>query len=76
VGFLEGLHSIDAEQFAHALDSLRQKQSPKPAPAPAAAPARSPATGLLLKDATLEDIVAFLHAKNIEPTFRHLIRRD
>jgi hypothetical protein len=29
--------------------------------------------GLLLKDATLEDIVRFLHSKNIEPTFRHLI---
>jgi hypothetical protein len=26
--------------------------------------------GLLLKDATLEDIVRHLHAKNIEPTFR------
>lgn len=25
---------------------------------------------LLLKDATLEDIVKFLHTKNIEPTFR------
>ncbi|MES2118267.1 MAG: hypothetical protein V4578_24080 [Pseudomonadota bacterium] len=29
--------------------------------------------GLLLKDATLDDIVRFLHAKNIEPTFRHLL---
>lgn len=29
--------------------------------------------GLLLKDATLEDIVRFLHAHNIEPTFRHLM---
>jgi hypothetical protein len=29
--------------------------------------------GLLLKDATLEDIVRFLHSKNIEPTFRHLL---
>jgi len=28
---------------------------------------------LLLKDATLEDIVRHLHAKNIEPTFRHLV---
>lgn len=28
---------------------------------------------LLLKDATLEDIVNFLHSKNIEPTFRYLI---
>jgi hypothetical protein len=29
--------------------------------------------GLLLKDATLEDIVRYLHSKNIEPTFRHLL---
>jgi hypothetical protein len=29
--------------------------------------------GLLLKDATLEDIVRFLHSKNIEPTFRHIL---
>ncbi|MFI3748300.1 hypothetical protein, partial [Citrobacter braakii] len=28
---------------------------------------------LLLKDATLEDIVKLLHSRNIEPTFRHLI---
>lgn len=39
-----------------------------PAMQPAAAP-----EGLLLKDATLEDIVRFLHSKNIEPTFRHLM---
>jgi hypothetical protein len=34
-------------------------------------PAAQP-EGLLLKDATLEDIVRHLHAKNIEPTFRFL----
>jgi hypothetical protein len=28
--------------------------------------------GLLLKDATLEDIVRHLHGQNIEPTFRFL----
>lgn len=28
---------------------------------------------LLLKDASLEDIVKLLHSRNIEPTFRHLI---
>lgn len=39
----------------------------QPAPAPVAA------EGLLLKDATLEDIVRFLQAKNIEPTFRFLM---
>ena len=71
VGFLEGLHSISAEQLRHALDAL---QPPAPAPA-VAAPALPPtaAEGLLLKDATLEDIVRHLHAKNIEPTFRHLL---
>jgi len=71
VGFLEGLHSIDAAQFAAALALLRARQKPVAAgvPTPVAAP-----PGLLLKDATLEDIVAYLHAKQIEPTFRHLIR--
>jgi hypothetical protein len=50
-----------------------------PAPAEPAIP-RAPASrataaapdGLLLKDATLEDIVRFLHEKHIEPTFRFL----
>lgn len=86
VSFLEGLHSIDAAQFSAALGSLRQQQAAAaPSAAPTAAPASAPASasastparaapaGLLLQDATLEDIVAFLHAKNIEPTFRHLL---
>ena len=67
VAFLEGLHSISDDQFQHALAVLQPPQAAateRPAPA---------ADGLLLKDATLEDIVRFLHAKNIEPTFRHLI---
>lgn len=74
-GFLEGLKSISAAQFEHAVKVLQPQ-----ARASAAAPAQTPAIartalpeGLLLKDATLEDIVAYLHAKNIEPTFRHLI---
>jgi len=47
--------------------------APSAAPAPApACPAGAP-DGLLLKDATLEDIVRHLHALNIEPTFRHLL---
>jgi hypothetical protein len=76
VAFLEGLHSIDAAQFAHALAVLRQKQGDVVVePARAAHPTHRAPAGLLLKDATLEDIVAFLHAKNIEPTFRHLIGR-
>jgi hypothetical protein len=42
--------------------------------APAKAPSRTKAApaGLLLKDATLEDIVRHLHGQNIEPTFRFL----
>ena len=44
------------------------------ADAPVEAPAAS-AQGLLLKDASLEDIVRHLHAKHIEPTFRHIIKR-
>ena len=76
VAFLEGLQSIDAVQFADALALLRQKAGTVAAvPAPAVS-AAAPPSGLLLRDATLEDIVAFLHAKNIEPTFRHLIRRN
>ncbi|WP_332876164.1 hypothetical protein [Massilia sp. S19_KUP03_FR1] len=75
VAFLEGLHSIDAAQFDAALAVLRQKQSPAPAAPARSTPAAPGAPAdLLLKDATLEDIVAFLHAKNIEPTFRHLLR--
>jgi hypothetical protein len=42
-------------------------------PPPAQPYASAAPDGLLLKDATLEDIVRFLHAKNIEPTFRHLM---
>jgi hypothetical protein len=48
-----------------------------PAQAPALAPAFGPTPapsgvpeGLLLKDATLDDIVRVLHARGIEPTFR------
>lgn len=74
---LDGLHSISDEQFQHALSLLQQspvaeQSAPPPAPVPPPAP---PADGLLLKDATLEDIIQFLHARNIEPTFRHLIRK-
>jgi hypothetical protein len=55
------LAALAAEPFAP------QPQDQAPAKAKAAAP-----DGLLLKDATLEDIVRHLHAKNIEPTFRFL----
>ncbi len=62
---LESVHSISAAQLQHALRQL----------APSAAPAASASQGLLLKDATLEEIVRHLHTLNIEPTFRHLIKR-
>jgi hypothetical protein len=67
--FLEGLHGISAVQFQHAMNLLAPAQATSTASARPVA-----AAGLLLKDATLEDIVQFLHSKQIEPTFRHLIR--
>src|SRR5471032_940382 len=71
--FLVGLRSISAAQFARALDILRSKQVATPVPHPPTQDAIAAPSGLLLKDATLEDIVRHLHAKNIEPAFRHLI---
>ncbi|MES2256943.1 MAG: hypothetical protein V4724_00420 [Pseudomonadota bacterium] len=71
--FLESAHSISETQFQHALDVLQRSHGTVPvtsAPVPERATAPD---GLLLKDATLEDIIRFLHSKNIEPTFRHLI---
>lgn len=71
VSLLERAESISPEQFAAALAQLRQRN----AGARTAATAPQPAVaqdGLLLKDATLEDIVNYLHSKNIEPTFRFL----
>ncbi len=73
LGFLEGLRSIGAGEFAGALATLRGRQAPVLVEAPAA-PAAAASEGLLLKDATLEDIVRHLHARNIEPTFRHLLK--
>lgn len=71
VAFLEGLEQISEDQLRHALALLQPPQAPV-ASAPVTAHAATP-DGLLLKDATLEDIVRFLHAKQIEPTFRHLM---
>lgn len=69
VALLAGLQSITAAQLAHAMQVLEPRDAAgAPLPAPAAVP-----QGLLLKDATLEDIVNHLHARNIEPTFRHLL---
>jgi len=69
LAFLEGLESIDKATFLDALVSLKQNDAMAEAP-PAAPPL---AAELLLKDATLEDIVRHLHAMHIEPTFRHLL---
>lgn len=73
LGFLEGLESIARTQFNDALAAMKQAEATPPVPAPV--PALPAAEGLLLKDATLEDIVRHLHALNIEPTFRHLLAR-
>lgn len=76
--FLERLESITEEEFAQALATLRRKHDA--APAAVQAPAMpSAASGvepqdLLLRDATLEDIVRHLHALGIEPTFRHVLK--
>lgn len=82
--FLEGLESIDEARFAATLArlrrapgvaSVREPAAPVPALAvqPAAQSAAQSAETLLLKDATLDDIVRYLHARNIEPTFRYLM---
>jgi hypothetical protein len=76
--FLEGLQGMTDKQFTHAIGIMHPPQGKERAhkvAEPVAAPHQAPA-GLLLKDATLEDIIRHLHAKNIEPTFRHLIPKD
>jgi hypothetical protein len=55
------------------MDTLQRRHTAvkaAPAPVPSAATPQS----LLLKDATLEDIVKHLHALGIEPTFRHALK--
>jgi hypothetical protein len=74
--FLESLHSISEEAFTHALATLLQ-QHDTPAQAavrPATSTTSTTPQGLLLQDATLEDIVRHLHAMGIEPTFRHVLK--
>jgi hypothetical protein len=73
--FLEALQSIGAAQFQHALDMLRKSHRAAPVVSSPVLEHAVDADGLLLRDATLEDIIRFLHSKNIEPTFRHLIPR-
>lgn len=71
--FLEGLHSISEAQFLRALNMLQQSHGAAPMVSGPASERTVDLDDLLLRDATLEDIVRFLHSKNIEPTFRHLI---
>ncbi len=71
--FLEDVGSVCPAVFARALAALQPVAAGAAAaavPGPAAA-----RTGLLLAEATLEDIVRHLHERNIEPTFRYLMPR-
>lgn len=70
---LESLHSISAAQLRHAFSVLEQVYGALPAVGGAVAERAPAPEGLLLQDASLDDIVRWLHAKNIEPTFRYLI---
>jgi hypothetical protein len=72
---LENLKSITESQLSNAMTMMRQSHGAHPAVSEPAAERASAPQGMLLKDATLEDIVTHLHSKNIEPTFRHLIRK-
>jgi len=72
--FLEGLVSISAEEYQQALATLQRKHAAAPAAAPTPNVSTAAPEGLLLKDATLEDIVRHLHAMGIEPTFRHVLK--
>lgn len=72
---LDHLKSISEPQFSHAMNMLQQSQGAATSVSEPVAERASAPQVLLLKDATLEDIVAHLHSKNIEPTFRHLIRK-
>ena len=74
--FLEGLRSITAKELEHALEVLGNRPGADAGgmatTAPAAAKAGATPAGLLLKDASIEDIVRHLQERNIEPTFRFL----
>ncbi|VXB73284.1 conserved hypothetical protein [Massilia sp. 9I] len=71
LAFLEGLESIGTTKLQEAMAAMHRPREAVSTLAPLAAPP----DGLLLKDATLEDIVRHLHALNIEPTFRHMLPR-
>lgn len=70
---LEGLHSISEAQLAHAIAVLQQSHGEVRAVIEQSQTRSTAPDGLLLADATIEDIVRHLHAKNIEPSFRYLI---
>jgi hypothetical protein len=84
--FREALHKLEQKQApapapvepasSAASDALAAEafvlQPSSEAPVKASARPKAAQDGLLLKDATLEDIVRHLQAKNIEPTFRFL----
>lgn len=72
--FLERLGSISTEEYQQALATLQRKHGAAPASAPSSPAVTTSNDGLLLKDATLEDIVRHLHAMGIEPTFRHVLK--
>ena len=81
LAFLEGLRRIGADQLAQALATMRRNRpvvkEEEGLPEVAASQALQRGAGeseLLLRDATLEDIVRHLHARKIEPTFRHLLK--
>lgn len=71
---LESLKSISEPQLLHAMNILQQSHSVATVAIEQVPERASAPNGLLLKDATLEDIVTHLHSLHIEPTFRHLIR--
>ncbi|MGJ9416400.1 hypothetical protein ACHAC9_01355 [Massilia sp. CMS3.1] len=76
--FLEQLESIELEQFHAAIAALQPVRPAAAVTLTAVQPGSAPqadTSELLLRNATLEDIVRHLHAQNIEPTFRHLVNR-
>ena len=77
--FLEQLETIELEQFHAAIAALQPVRAAAAVTLAAVQPGSAPqvdTSTLLLRDATLEDIVRYLHAKNIEPTFRYLLRHE
>jgi len=73
VAFLKGVQNISETQFLSAFTSLQTLSRTSPVNDIRALARLVTPDSLLLRDATLEDIISFLHSKNIEPTFRHLI---